>query len=46
MNEGVIKVIGKAIQLAKKADNPTLKLKTPKPIAKFKSFVKKTNKLV
>lgn len=46
MTEGVIKLIGKAIRFAKKADKPTLNLKTPKPLAKFKSFVKKTNKLI
>ena len=46
MTEGVIKVIKKAISYAKKADNPSLSIKTPKPLAKFKSFVNKTNKLV
>lgn len=46
MTEGVLKVIGKAIRFAKKSDNPTIKLKTSKPLAKFKSFIKKTNKLI
>lgn len=44
MNEGVIKTIKKAYASINKFDNPKLKpvvqAKSPKPLAKFKSFVK------
>jgi len=44
MNEGLLRSAEKVVNTLKKIDKPTLKVKTPKTIEKFKRFIKSRSK--
>ena len=46
ISEGILKTLNKVIGTVKKIDNPKLKVKTPKPLAKFKGYVKKADNVI
>ena len=46
ISEGILSALKKVVSTAKKMDNPKLKIKTPKPLAKFKGYIKKADKVI
>jgi hypothetical protein len=46
ISEGLLKTLKKVVGTVKKMDNPKLKIKTPKPLAKFKGYIKKADKVI
>lgn len=44
MNEGLLKSAEKVVNAVKKVDNPKLKINAPKPLEKFKRFIKSRSK--